>query len=279
VTFAPRVAATWLITERAAMTFAAGSYHQFLRPPDEVLLSEPLRAAVGTVPLSVARASHLTVSLDQDLGEETRLGIEGFFKDFSNIPGTEAMEANASGVDFWVRRSGEALTGWLGYSLAWVWSDSGEENQAEFAGRHLLSAGLGAPLGDRTRIDLRFAYGAGLPYSGIPLSTEQFATVGSVENSFERDTPSLMAAQRGGTETAPLLYTPDKAFLRLDAAIAQRWNPRWQGRTIQVEPYIKLLNGLGRRDALFYFVGGGDEDPRAIGNLPVIPVAGISFDF
>jgi hypothetical protein len=283
LTFAPRFAATWLITDRAAMTLAAGTYHQFLRPPDEVLLSQPAEIATAVSPLTVARASHFTASLDQEIGEGMRLGIEGFFKDFSNIPGAFSMEANASGVDFWVRRDNEVLGGWLGYSLAWFWSNRPEEGRLEFSGRHLLSAGLQTTLGGHTHVDLRFAYGAGLPYSGIPLSQNdhlQLTTVGAVDNTFQLSAPSVMSAQRGGTETAPLLYTPESPFIRLDASISQRWNPEWGGGMVQITPYLKLLNGLGRRDALFYFVEDDEAtEGRAIGSLPVLPVAGLSVEF
>lgn len=36
---APRFSATWLVTDRAAITVAGGVYHQFLRAPDEVLVT------------------------------------------------------------------------------------------------------------------------------------------------------------------------------------------------------------------------------------------------
>ena len=279
--FAPRLAATWFITDRAAMTLAAGTYHQFLRPPDEVLLSRPTEMLTAVAPLAVGRASHFTASLDQEIGEGMRLGIEGFFKEFSNVPGSLSMEANASGVDFWVRRESETWGGWLGYSLAWVWSRGVEDEHLDFSGRHLLSAGVQTTWGDRTHIDLRFAYGAGLPYSGIPLAhPDRFSSVGTVENSFETNTPSLSSAQRGGTETAPLLYTPESPFIRLDASISQDWSPRWGEHLVHVTPYFKLLNGLGRRDALFYFVDNDENNEgRTIGALPVLPVAGLEVRF
>jgi hypothetical protein len=278
--FAPRFAATWLITDRAAMTLAAGTYHQFLRPPDEILLSDPEVAQTLDSQLAVARATHVTASLDQDLGENLSLGIEGFYKDFSDVPGRLAMQANASGVDFWVRRSEGSWTGWLGYSLAWVWSGSEGGERREFSGRHLLSSGFDLSIRDRTTIDLRLAYGAGLPYSGIPLSPHQMkSAVGDVETDFVMATPSLTSAERGGTETAPLLYSPDRPFVRLDASISRRWSPRWGGHQLRIEPYLKVLNGLGRRDALFYFVNDPDTAPREIGALPILPVAGITVEF
>jgi hypothetical protein len=218
------------------------------------------------------------------------LGIEGFYKEFTDVPGRLALDANASGVEFWVRRTAGSWMGWLGYSLAWVWSapdarggsapGEDETNRIDFSGRHLLSAGFEASIRERTRLVLGFAYGAGLPYSGIPLSQQDLPSrVGEIENVFAMSSPSLNSATRGGTETAPLLYSPDKPFLRLDASISSQWTPALGGREMRVEPYIKVLNGLGRRDALFYFVNDPHEDPREIGTLPVLPIVGVSIGF
>ncbi|HUE95547.1 MAG TPA: TonB-dependent receptor, partial [Longimicrobiaceae bacterium] len=275
---APRMAATWLVTDRAALTLAAGRYHQFLRPPDEVLLqsggSAPIPLAAAMV---VGSSSHFTVSLDQDLGEGVRLGIEGFYKQFTDVPATSSTQAHASGMDLWIRRSSGGINGWLGYSLAWVWSNSVTPGSADFAGRHLLSTGLAAPLGARTNVELRFAYGAGLPYAAIPVGGP---ITGSRDGTNYVSTQTLTSADRGGTETAPLLHTPDQPFLRLDAAISQRWTSRRGSRAFEFSPYLRVLNSLGRRDALFYFLDPdrGDE-LRAIGALPLVPVLGLEWKF
>lgn len=280
VAFAPRIAATWLISDRAALTLAAGRYHQFLRPPDETLLQATAedRPEMAT-PMTVGSASHVAVGLDQDLGDGVRLGIEGFYKDFSDVPESPSMGANASGVDLWVRRSGRTWSGWLGYSLAWAWSHGPLGSYTDFTGRHLLSSGFSMRIGAGTFIDFRFAYGAGLPYSGIRLEpTGMDVSTRSTSNYAVTSPPDLMAADRGGTETAPLLQSPDRPFVRVDLAVSQLWTPRVAGRTFEIEPYLKLLNGLGRRDALFYYDGGAEQE-RPIGRLPVLPVAGLKWRF
>ncbi|MQA91798.1 MAG: TonB-dependent receptor plug domain-containing protein [Gemmatimonas sp.] len=275
----PRIAATWFVNDGAALTIAAGTYHQLVRPPDEVLLTTPEGEDIQHIPsLTVGRASHFTAGLDQNFGEDTHLGIEGFYKHFSEVPGTTTVAGNASGVDVWVRRTEGDLTGWLGYSLAWAWSsaEADTDTQPDFSGRHLLSAGFGAAIGARTHLDLRFAYGAGLPYSAIPLtSTAQF----SPERATLVNTLST-AADRAGTEAAPLLHAPDNPYLRLDASISQRWTPRLGNRVFDISPYVRVLNGLGQRDALFYyFDSDSGEGLREIGTLPFIPVLGVEWKF
>ncbi len=272
---APRAAATVMVTERAALTIAAGRYHQFLRPPDEVLLNtgDPLLLTGGSS-LVVGSASHVTLGLDQDLGDEVRLGLEGYYKNFTDVPGSYGTSANASGFDLWVRRGGEGWTGWLGYSLAWYWSPARAARPAEFAGRHLLSLGLGAPLTQTTTIDVRFAYGAGLPYAAIPVGPQ---SEHSPVNGWQNSVP-LQAAERGGTESAPLLHLPDHPYLRLDASLSRPFTHRRGDRVFEITPYVRVLNGLGQRDALFYLMEDRSEGTtRAIGSMPLIPIVGFQW--
>jgi hypothetical protein len=277
-TVAPRLATTLLLTDRAALTIAVGRYHQFLRGPHELLLQHaeaPL--ASGRVDLEVGQASHFTVALDHELVEGTHLGLEAFYKDFSRVPGRFSTEANASGADLWVRRETGRWRGSLGYSLSWAWSSGSPDRSADFVGRHLLSTGVEGTIFGNTGLDLRFAYGAGIPYTGIPLAASERQ---SAAPGYARTSPTVTAAQRGGTESAPLLHNPDEPFLRLDASLSRSWSPRLGDRSYEITPYIRLLNGFGNRDALFYYFDHhANERPRAIGSFPVLPVVGMEWRF
>ncbi|MBI4543963.1 MAG: carboxypeptidase regulatory-like domain-containing protein [Gemmatimonadetes bacterium] len=277
---APRVSATWLLGERAALTLAAGRYRQFVRAPAPALVAEPDRAANGEQagppppPLAVARASHVVVALRQDLGEGVRLGIEGFFKTFDGLPAEETSRGQASGIDLWARRSTGRVTGWLGYSLAWIWSLEGQRNVTRlFAGRHLLNAGLAGPLGTNGGFQLRVGYGAGLPYTAIPDADITSAS----PSTFPRP-----AADGGDDDPVPpkLAQAPEEPYLRLDAEIKHTWTPHLHGFAFEVTPYFKVLNALDRRDALFYrYDAWRDTEPRAVASLPVVPVVGVAWRF
>lgn len=290
--FAPRVAATWLITDRAALTLAAGRYRQYVRSP--AIVGSGLHPAMPDVsipssPLAIARASHVVMALDQELGEGIRLGVEGFFKRFEGVPGDGRAtpvpggeltaadgQANASGVDLWVRRSAGRITGWLGYSLAWTWSADGDRRATRlFAGRQLLSAGLNGRLGPSGRFGVRVAYGAGLPYTAVP-------DVGmGGETAFTAGDPLHFVSYRkemGGLE--PAIASPDEPYLRLDAEVSRTWNTTFRGSAVDVTPYLKVLNALDRRDALFYhFDSLGDARPHPLAALPVLPVLGVEWRF
>lgn len=275
---APRLATTLMLTDRAALTLAAGRYHQYLRPPEVQVFGAGSDAPiVPAEPLALARATHVSLTFDQEVGDGVRFGLEGFFKNFQGVPGGLSSEANASGMDLWVRRATGEWRGWLGYSLAWNWTVAGEGGSNRFAGRHLLSSGLSAPLGDLARLDLGFVYGAGLPYAAIPFGTS------NLTNSPLADAPAYRTfsqAEAVNAGNGPLLSTPSRPYLRVDVGASGTWSPRWGGAALEISPYVRLLNTLGQRDALFYRAPedeGGRFRPVMV--LPVVPVVGMEWKF
>lgn len=273
---APRAAVTFVLGEKASLTLAGGQYRQYVRASEQPVttLGTVLPDSVRTSPLNIASASHMVVSLDQELVEKIRLGIEGFYKNFRGLSTVETDRAQASGLDLWVRRPTGRLTGWLGYSLAWIWSsdDGLLAGQQTFAGRHLVSAGIGGPLGDQGRFDLRVAYGAGLPYTAIP----------------EPETPVFGAATRAsarslrGDDDVPLTpRAPDEPYLRVDLQFARTFITDLRGFAFELTPYFKVLNALDRRDALFYHFDRNAEAPdaRPLAPLPVLPIVGLEWRF
>jgi hypothetical protein len=277
---APRLTATWLLSDRAALTAAAGRYHQYVRPaeriysPGDSTTADSIPAAAA---LSVAKGTHLSLGLDQELGEGIRLGIEGFYKRFDGLPAARSGGANASGMDLWVRRGSGRVTGWFGYSLAWVWSlDPGESATSNFIGRQLLSSGIAGPIGQRGRFDVRVAYGAGLPYTAIRAEAMAAGDFGT--------TAGFEAASRlsdNSREAPPLTpATPSDPYLRVDVDLSHTWTPEWRGGRFAIKPYLRVLNALDRRDALFYrYDEDGDAGPSAVAPLPVLPVLGVEWRF
>ncbi len=273
---APRGAVTFLLSDRASLTLAGGQYRQYVRASGETLTHFGTLSSDSTElpPLNIAGASHLVLSLDQELVEGIRLGIEGFYKTFTGLPSTDNQRAQASGLDLWVRRPAGQITGWFGYSLAWMWTvDEGNLDRQSFAGRHLISAGLGAPLGNQGRFDLRVAYGAGLPYTAIP----------------EPETPPVFASGSrpvgaGITLDEPVPTSPSaptEPYLRLDLQVARTFTTVVRGFTFELTPYVKVLNALDRRDALFYHFDRNAERPetRPLAPLPLLPILGLEWKF
>lgn len=296
---APRGSATWLMAQGTALTLAGGRYHQYVRVPRS-LRSSPLRNYADSMRvathLALGGATHLSLSLDQQVTPDVQLGLEGFYKRFDGlpdprpIPDSSTYTAHSSGVDVWARRTAGRVTGWLGYSLGWAWSSSVRaDTTSRFAGRQTVNAGVRAMAWRRTMLGLRFAYGAGLP------SSHRFTLPNEALSGGTLPTPEGTGSVDLDTD-APL--SGDAPFLRVDAEVSRTWSPRLAGRRTQVTPYLRVINALESRDGLFYryfddgqrtanpnVPSGGSNNPpatdaiRAVTTLPLVPVLGVTWKF
>jgi hypothetical protein len=282
--FAPRLSLTWMLTQDAALTLAAGRYHQYSNVPsgeiERNLGSDfPGSPYEGSAPLElvVGSADHLVVSLDQILVPGLRLGLEGFVKEFTGVAGTGSQSLNASGVDLRVAREGRRAAGWLGYTLTWFWASGGllASGDSPFSARHLLSAGLTTSLTDRTGLRLRASYGDGLPYTSVPI-----LRVNPASPTFDEHQRLDVGGDQVLNSAPELTVGPDEGFLRLEIELYGHWAPTVSGRTMKLRPYLRVLNALNRRDALFYhFDPWRSEGPQPLADLPLLPLVGLEWRF
>jgi len=270
IAFSPRLALTWLLSGHATLTLAGGRYHQLVLTRTQQTFDYGVTdvadsLGIATVP-RVASANHLALALDQEMPGGVRLGLEGYYKAFHDIPDAGRLGAHASGVDVWVRRGEGAVRGWMGYSLAWYWSrPDSVGGPARFDGRQTLTAGVQAQ-GRPGAIELRVAYGSGLQYSALGNLADPGSAGDAAPGQLESSTPSLSGV-------AP------QDFLRLDARVSRTFTPRVGDRETELTPFLRVLNALDRRDALFYRYRPGDQDARPVATLPILPVLGIEWRF
>lgn len=275
---APRASIHWAVAPEALLTVAAGRYHQPTRTPEvdvEQTLSEVAEAELPSSELlPIATADHVVMSLDQVLGTSVRIGLQGFWKSFVGLPGVDGADIRSSGVDVRVLSGSERGAAWLGYGLSWYWSRSDLAGRAtDFAGRHLLSAGVTGSISGPLHGEARVAFGAGLPYTSIP--------VGYAAD----DASSLSsAADPSGAQDEPALNTfaaeLDQSFLRLDVELYAVLEPTWGNRNWRVRPYLRLLNALDRRDSLFFaFERWRSDTVRPLAELPLLPLLGVAVSF
>ncbi len=292
VRLGPRVGVTWLLGDGAAFSVRAGRSHQLTTSSDaavesalafEALADTAAQAPSGAQPsvgalVSVASSTHLVVGLDQLLSSRTRLGIEAWARRFEGIDVADLKTLNGSGFDLRIARAGESLDGWLGYSLTWYWSDD-LRGDSPFSGRHLLSAGLLGEMGSAGRFNVQLALGDGLPFTAISLSDAATADGEGINRGIESEQrlDSATEVARGGPA---LTGGPPGDFLRLDGEVSWRITRRWGGRDVEIQPYVRVLNALNRRDAMFYyFEPWRDVSPRPLAELAIVPVVGISWRF
>jgi hypothetical protein len=285
IRFAPRISVTWMLTDEAALTLAAGRYHQYSNVSQRVL-EDNIRpgndgAAPGTfepLELSVGTADHLVVSLDQILTPNLRLGLEGFYKNFSGVSTPDDPSLHASGVDLRVARDGDRVSGWLGYTLTWFWASEGllGSGNSPFSGRHLLSAGLSTSLTPRSGLRLKASYGDGLPFTSVPLE----APTGVSPDHLAANRYMEVRGDQVLNSAPDLAVGPDEGFLRLEVELFSRWSPTISGRTMELRPYLRVLNALNRRDALFYYFDPWrDGGPEPLADLPLLPLLGLEWRF
>ena len=74
---------------------------------------------------------------------------------------------------------------------------------------------------------------------------------------------------------------PDEQYLRVDAQLSHSFSTELRGFAFELEPYFKVLNALGRRDALFYHFDRNAERPdtRPLAPLPLLPILGLEWKF
>ena len=275
----PRLSATWLMTPHSALTLAAGRYHQYVRATEAAVASSEANDAPAVKPLTVAQSSHLTLALDQQIVEGLRLGLEGFYKTFEGLPGAtpgEDPRARSSGADLWLRGGRGGFNGWVGYSLAWVWSQDPAVDVSElFSGRQLVSAGLAAPIIGRAHLDVRVSYGSGMPFTAVPQPDRPPV----VPTTPMVSTPRTDLADATPDQTA-INPGPDDPYFRVDAQLARSFAGQYRGVAFEITPYLRVLNALDRRDALFYqYDRTRDNRPQAVAALPVLPIVGFSWRF
>jgi hypothetical protein len=259
---APRISATWRIGDRAELVGALGRYHQYVRElPGRTETGERALPAPGSAQLEVGGATHVTAGLHQEMDAGIRLGMEAYYKSF-DAAAARLVEANASGVDLWVRRDEGAVRGWLGYSLVWNWT-AGAGPDAAFVGRQILNAGARFSPGAAVELEGRLSYGAGLPFTGILLHASPDATAPG-----ERRQVRALAASAA---EEPMVGPPSDAFLRLDVTASRPFDARIAGRTHSLTPYLRVMNALDRRDASFYFADDPHAPARPIAELPILP--------
>jgi hypothetical protein len=122
-------------------------------------------------------------------------------------------------------------------------------------------------------------YGDGLPYTAIPIN--KYPGTDATGAPQETRTEEFNLNSDNILNEAPgLAIGPDEGFLRVEGELYGSWTATLGGRETRLRPYIRVLNALNRRDALFYhFDPWRDETPRPLAELPIIPLVGLEWVF
>ncbi|HEU5210124.1 MAG TPA: TonB-dependent receptor [Longimicrobiales bacterium] len=246
----PRFALTWLGNGSTTATLSAGRYSQV-----GVLESNPGVAATAIsellTPTRLATQYELRLS---HRGGAFALEASGFLRR-QHMPASVDEGEFVPGVEVsWaVVRDRSSITG--GYSMLVrpaVFDSAGETQHLAF-----LGAGTGrGPL----QLDIAGVYGAGVPLTSIVL-----------------DRPSLFVGEEPPPET--LASIEEGPYMRVDAVLSGDFAFRFNGRSVRITPYAKLINAFARRGALFYYREDPLSELQPLSPLPTMPVVGVRWVF
>lgn len=285
--FGPRGSVQWRAAPAAVITVGVGRYHQFVQNAQNFPSAEELVDLAEAISrqspetgdgrlLEVAGSTHYVASLERMLGEGFRIGVEGFFKAFDAPARSVGSDVQTTGLEIVMVRTGSYLEGSLGYTRGWVWS-GGDPRYANsvFAGKELIDAEVSAKLAGLS-LKVRSTYAGGLPFTAIP------------NPATEPPQPETVAASRLRASRVPEAFPEPVStargltagsYLRLEGELARTWLGADPLQPSQFTVYVRVLNGLDRREAMFIQVD--PDGPRGQDGEPIrfLPIVGVRWAF
>jgi len=283
--WSPRAALAIQLWRGARLQLAWGQYVQY---PE---ISQAL-SSFGTPRLLPERATHSQVSIEQRLGERTRIRVEAYnrldrdllfrplaeprliagrgFNPLATAPIVNSQRGYARGAQIFVqRRTANGFNGWISYTYGRTQvrdGVTGSHFAADFDQRHLVNVFGGYRVLPTVNLSVKWSYGSGLPVPGYfaTTSTPAGAILGRASNfalSASRNQVRLPYYQRVDVRV-------NKAFVR--------------GKP-QITVFGEVVNVLSRRNARFDELRSFDANGGArLGfeqTLPLLPTAGVAVDF
>jgi hypothetical protein len=302
---APRLAVKRFLgaDERLAARLAVGRYVQFVQSlrDEEVPFSIDIWVATGAAVPPV-------------ISDQVQLGLEGYWggergserwsasaevyaRSFSGVLDFNVADdpndplddfligsGGSHGVDLYLRRRAEALSGWISLSFL-----RAERRFPDVLGREwdeLPDELEYPPIWDR-RINLnavaqyrvggweasaRWGYGSGLPYTR-PVAQHlgwQYQMQSSIYRPRDEEFTRYVVLGERNVNRYP-------AYHRLDVGVRREFARRWGSWT----PYLQVVNLYDRRNVLFYFFDYDRSPPirSGISMFPVLPSLGVDVSF
>ena len=269
VDVAPRITARYKLFDHPGTTLKAGS-GLFFQPPNLVELA--LKDKNND--LRSPRAFQNSIGVEQSIGKQVTLSVEGFFNLLDNLV-TESAAPNGAlrynnfgkgrifGSEFMLRyQADERFFGWVSYTLSrsertWVPGQPSELFSLDQT--HILTALGSYKIGRGWEAGLRFRYVTGNLYT--PCSGSIFSST---------STNFLCIA-------GPQLSQRVPAFHQLDLRIDKHWKV---SRDVTLSAYLDLINAYNRKNPDFIQYSYDFSSSRAqTASLPIIPSLGLRGEF
>jgi hypothetical protein len=278
----PRLALEAYLGPSTSVRLAAGRYSRL-----GAIFSAGAGSVVQTPGGSTTLPTILDVQLVRDHADQlelsaiqrwgaTALGVSTYMHVREGNPARTHLD-RAVGVDASLSYSGSWLTAAASYtriarSYDVVMSPDGlpplsGATRPGFGVEQLISLD-GTVRAGRLALALSGSYARGVPYTSIVLDRPADGFTGSPT--------SLDGSWRdAGAEAQAELA---RSYLRLDATLSGSWCVGGRDCPVQLSPYVRVINALDRRDALFYYQDGNFDDPRSLAALPAVLSVGVRWE-
>ncbi len=267
--FTPRLSLSQALSDKIRVKAAAGVYRQHL----QLITTEAFSGSDFWVPLDSTvepgRSYQAVTGVEWTPSPRYLLSVDAYYTDLANLvtvdtelpddskaTHSEAVFKSggtgwASGVEVFLQRRSGALTGWIGYALAWTRRtfpelNSGQPFPPKHDRRHDLSFVTSYEIG-AWRLGASLAYATGQAFTPV----------------------SESPVQRNSARLQP--------YHRLDVSASRSFD-LWGAAS---EFYVQIFNVYSRRNEWFVQLDSVDPevDPRKIKQLPIIPTLGFNFSF
>ncbi|MBI4530919.1 MAG: TonB-dependent receptor plug domain-containing protein, partial [Candidatus Latescibacteria bacterium] len=285
----PRLSISHVLTPEVLVKFGAGVYHQYL----QLVTTEGFSGGDFWVPLDETvrpgRAWQTVGALEWEPSQRYHVSVEGYYTELRDLAiidnkvaadtGDEASHSEdvfvsggrgyATGMELFLQRRTDALTGWIGYTLGRTRRRFAELNQGRFFPpkydrRHDLSVVANYRRG-------RWSFGANLIYGTGQAFTPVAAryTLRSPATGLPPDEDFVLPARRNSARLLP--------YHRLDLNINRGFHLLGK----EAEWFIQVFNVYNRRNEWFiqYKTEKPETDPEVVKMLPIIPTVGVDFRF
>lgn len=295
---APRLAVKRFLRDGdIAVKAAAGRFTQFLHSArdDEVPIGIDVWVLTGDLAPHIA-SDQVQVGVDAFLPGGWFASLETYERLFDGVTTFNPVDdpnrgdddllpgsGRSRGIDFFVRKSGDGVTGWV--SASWLRATrtfpdflSGRDPPPDhtyppiFDRRLDVDVVLRLPLPAGLRGGMRWNLGTGLPYTR-PLASFAYFSPQNVSGgrlTWQEDEPNAMLlGPRNGTRYP--------AYHRLDLSVRRTFTFGWGTLT----PHLDVLNVYNRKNVLFYFYDyGADPATRSgLSMFPILPTVGLEVSF
>jgi hypothetical protein len=253
---------------RLGAVFSAGAGGMVQQPGGSVTLPAAL-----DVRLVRDHAVQVELAATQRWGP-TALGISTYLHRGEGDPARAHLD-RAVGVDASLSYSGSWLSAGASYTRIARSYDPGttpaglspldDAVRPSYGVEQLVSLD-GSVRAGRLTLALSGSYARGIPYTSIVL--DRPASRGT-------DLSSVSDGTWQGTDADAALA---RSYLRLDATLSGRWCIGGRDCPVHLSPYVRVINALDRRDALFYYQNGDLDDPHSLAALPAVVSVGVRWE-